>query len=82
MSKHNVLVKSKVQLLRLKRLPSGDLGIINVYALNNLVDRGNVWEGITEEVSRDYFWLLCGDMNIVEGKDDTSSFYGNVKGVK
>ncbi len=33
-------------------------------------------------MSRDYFWLLCGDMNIVEGKDDTSSFYGNVKGVE
>jgi len=71
-----------VRLLRLKRLPCGDLGIINVYALNNIVDRGNVWEGIKEEVSRDYFWLLCGDMNIVEGKDDTSSFYGIVKGVK
>jgi hypothetical protein len=55
-----------VQLFRLKRLPCGDLGIINVYALNNLIDRGNVWEGIKEEVSRDYFWLLCGDMNMVE----------------
>jgi hypothetical protein len=79
--KYYVLIKNKMQLLRLKRLPCGDLGIINVYAPNNLIDRRNVWEAIKKEVSRDYFWLFCGDLNMVEGKDDTSSFYGNVKGV-
>jgi hypothetical protein len=53
--KYNVLVKNNVQLLRLKWLPCGNLGIINVYAPNNLVKRRNVWEAIKEEVLRDYF---------------------------
>jgi hypothetical protein len=57
-SKYNVLAKNRIQLIWLKRLPCGELVIINVYALNNQVDRRNVWEAIKEEVSKDYFWLL------------------------
>ncbi len=52
-------------------MPCGDLGIINAYAPNNPI---NVWEAIKEEVSRDYLWLICGDMNMVEGKENKSSF--------
>ncbi len=82
MTKCNVLAKNRMHLIRLKRLPCGNLGIINVYALSNQVDKRNVWEAFKEELSRDYFWLFCGDSNMVEGKDDTSYFYGNVRGVR
>jgi hypothetical protein len=49
-----------------------------VYAPNNLANKGNVWEAIKEKVSRDYFWLLCGDLNMVEGKEGKSSFCGKL----
>jgi hypothetical protein len=55
-----------------------DFGIINVCAPNNPINRGNVWEAIKEEVSRDCFWLLCDDLNMVERKEKKSSFYGKL----
>ncbi len=55
-------------------MPCGDLGIIDVHAPNSPIDRRNVWEAIKEEVSRDCFWLFCGDLNMAEGKEDKSSF--------
>lgn len=48
-----VLATKKKQLLKLKGLPCGDLGIINVHAPNNLANKGNVWEAIKENVLRD-----------------------------
>ncbi len=49
-----------------------------MYAPNNLANGGNVWEAIEEKVSRDCFWFLCGDLNMVEGKEDKSSFCGKL----
>lgn len=71
------LKKSKAQLFKLKGLPCGDFGIINVCAPNNPINRGNVWETIKEEVSRDCFWLLCDDLNMVEGKKTNPLFMGS-----
>ncbi|KAH8936616.1 hypothetical protein BDL97_17G094500, partial [Sphagnum fallax] len=59
-------------------LPYGDLGKINGYAPNNLTHGRNVWEAIKEKVSRDCFWLLCDDMDMVEGKENKSSFCGKL----
>jgi hypothetical protein len=49
-----------------------------VYAPNNLTHGGNVWEAIKEKVSRDYFWLLSYDLDMVEGKENKSSFCGKL----
>jgi hypothetical protein len=48
-----------------------------VCAPNNPINRGNVWEAIKEEVSRDCFWLLCDDPNMVEEKKTNPLFMGS-----
>ncbi len=49
-----------------------------MYAPNNLTHGRNVWEVIKENVSRDYFWLLSYDLDMVERKENKSSFCGKL----
>jgi len=68
---------NKAQVITLKGLPCGDLGIINIYAPNNYVDKNILWE-LLEKFPRDYSWIVCGDLNMVEYKEDKSSMCGRL----
>jgi hypothetical protein len=38
----------------MKGLPWGDLGIINIYAHNNPLERNNMWELMKAYITREY----------------------------
>ncbi len=54
MIEYKTLGHNKVQVLRMKGLPWGDLGIIYVYAPNNLFKRNNMWELMKANITIKY----------------------------
>lgn len=54
-------------------VPCGDLGVINAYIVNNPTNKTNLWELLKGEISRRGAWMLCGDLNMVEQKEDKLS---------
>ncbi len=59
-------------------VPCGDLGVINAYIVNNPTNKANLWELLKEEISRRGAWILCGDLNTVEQKEDKLSQYEKI----
>ncbi len=51
---YKTLGHNKVQVLRMKGLPWGELGIINIYAPNNLLEKNNMWELMKMDITRQY----------------------------
>jgi exonuclease III len=70
---YTTIGSNKAQVITLKGLPCGELGIINIYAPNNYVDKNILWELLLEKIPRNYSWIVCGDFNMVEDKEDKSS---------
>ncbi len=75
---NRVLGKSKVQILMFNGVPCGDLGVINAYIVNNPTNKANLWELLKGEISRRGAWILCGDLNMVEQKEDKLSQYEKI----
>jgi hypothetical protein len=72
---YTTIGSNKAQVITLKGLPCGELGIINIYAPNNNVDKNILWELLLEKIPENYSWIVCGDFNTVE---DKSSIYGKL----
>jgi hypothetical protein len=75
---NRVFGKSKVQILMFNGVPCGDLGVINAYIVNNPTNKANLWELLKGEISRRGAWILCGDLNMVEQKEDKLSQYEKI----
>jgi hypothetical protein len=43
--------------------------------VNNPTNKANLWELLKGEISRGGAWMLCGDLNMVEQKENKSSQY-------
>ena len=59
--------------VRLKGLPGGDLGILNLYAPNDSQGRIALWHELLEILPSDYRWLVSGDFNMLESAQDKST---------
>jgi len=75
---NGVLGKNRIQILMFNGVPCGDLGVINAYILNNPTNKANLWELLKGEISRCGEWILCGDLNMVEQKEDKLSQYEKI----
>jgi exonuclease III len=75
---NRVLGKSRIQILRFNGLLCGNLRVINSYIVNNPTNKANLWELLKGEISRGGAWILCGDFNMVEQKEDKSSQYEKI----
>ena len=56
----------------LSGIPSDNLGVINIYALNDPLYRCILWETLLRELPRHRKWIVMGDFNMVEARIDKS----------
>jgi len=49
-----------------------------VYALNNPLERNNLWEMVKRKILRNCIWVLCDNLNIVEKVANKSSCCGRL----
>lgn len=68
----SVLV-NRAQWVILRGIPGGDLGIINIYAPNDIVERCQLWETLIQELPTSCRWILAGDFNMVETRQDKTN---------
>lgn len=53
-----------------------DINRLNVYAPNNLVEKMNLWELVTQKSYEVAIGFFCRDLNMVEhGRDQFSSYW-------
>lgn len=64
--------------VRLSGLPGGDIAILNIYAPNSPSERRVLWDELAATLPHDCRWVLGGDWNVVESREDKSSVDGNV----
>jgi exonuclease III len=64
---------NRVQWLILEGLAGGDVGIANVYAPNNPVDRRDLWLHMIQDLPHTCRWILAGDFNMVESRQDKTN---------
>lgn len=71
---------SQAQWLTLVGTPSGDIGLLNVYAPNSPQERTYLWDQLVEELPPGFKWVLFGDWNMVLASVDNSTIGGNTIG--
>jgi hypothetical protein len=69
------LFDNRVHCVILAGLPSGDLGITNIYAPNFSSQRCALWKAIAQELPTTCRWVLMGDFNMVEACSDKNRPY-------
>jgi hypothetical protein len=57
MQDYNIIGGNRVQVFRMNGLWNGDLGIINVYAPNGLINTCNLWELMKEKIPKNCKWI-------------------------
>jgi hypothetical protein len=61
-----ILMEYKVRWVILKGLPSGDLGVVNIYAPNILRYKCFLWVEMIQKLLKGCRWILASDWNMVE----------------
>jgi hypothetical protein len=72
------LYHGRVLWIVLKGIPGGDLGIANIYSLNDCRQRSEMWHEILNNLPRSCRWILRRDFNMVETSIDKSSQCGRL----
>ena len=67
-AKRSLLLNSYAQFIVLCRHPSGDIGFINIYATNNLIEQSHLWEVFMVALPYNFQLIIAGDFNFVESK--------------
>ncbi len=75
---NGTLMENKVWWVILKGLPSGDLGVVNIYAPNIPKERCFLWVEMIQKLLRGCRWILANDWNMVERSTDKSNFCGQL----
>jgi hypothetical protein len=60
----------RFQWVRLTGVPGQDIGILNVYAANQAMERCELWSEMLLVLPRDCRWIFVGDWNFVENSAD------------
>ena len=72
-SSHGTILCNRAFWIRLKGLPGGDLGILNLYAPNDSRDRITLWQELSTQLPSDCRWLVSGNFNMTESAQDKST---------
>jgi hypothetical protein len=75
MGENGTLMKNKVQWVILKGLPSGDLGVTNIYAPNTPKEQCFLWAEMIQKLPKGRRWILAIDWNMVERNTKKFNFY-------
>lgn len=59
-------------------LSGGDLGILNIYALDESHLRSRLWEALITQLSTTCQWVIAGDFNMVELHHDKTNPCGKM----
>lgn len=72
------IMDNRVHWFILKGIAGGDIGIANVYAHNNVSDRCLLWERMILELPLVCRWIMAGDFNMVEARQDKTNPCGRL----
>ena len=72
-SGHGSILNNRAFWFRLKWLPGGDLGILNLYAPNDTRERTLLWQELSDRLPSDCRWIVSGDFNMLESAQDKST---------
>jgi hypothetical protein len=59
-------------------LPSGNLGVVNIYAPNEFVLRIRLWETLMATLPTTCRWIVPGDFNMVKTRQDKTNPCGRL----
>lgn len=81
--KHQVLSSGfsrcgRAQWIRLGGFPGGDVSVLNVYASTDSRERTELWTELLASLAKDCKWIMSGDWNLVERREDKSSTCGKL----
>lgn len=77
-SGHGTILQNRAFWFKLKGLPGGDLGIVNLYAPNDSRERTLLWQELSATLPSDCRWIVSGDFNMVESAQDKSILCGKL----
>ena len=77
-SSYGSILHNRAFWFRLKGLPGGDLGILNIYAPNDSRERTLLWQELSARLPSDCRWIVSGDFNMVESAQDKSTLCGKL----
>jgi len=75
---HGTILDNRAQWFILSGFPGGEVGIINVYAPNDSQTRCQLWESMIRELPTNCRWILAGDFNMVENRNDKTNPCGRM----
>lgn len=77
-SRSGTIMDNRAHWIILTSLPRGDIGIANIYAQNNTLDRCQLWEQMILELPLTCRWIMAGDFNMVESRQDKTNPCGRL----
>jgi hypothetical protein len=77
-SQSGVIMGNRVHWFVLSGLPCGDIGIVNLYAPNEHSLQVRLWESLTTLLPANCCWLITGDFNMVESRQDKTNPCGRL----
>ena len=69
---------NKIHWLILQGIPRGDVGIMNAYASNIPTQPCTMWKSVIQNIPNHCCWLIVGDFNIVETRQDKTNQCGRL----
>jgi exonuclease III len=67
------LYRGRILWINFSGIPGGDIGLINIYAPNDQMEHKIIWQNLHGELLANYRWIIAGDFNFVETREDKSS---------
>ena len=74
----STMLNNRAQYIVIRRLPSGDINFINVYAPNNSLDCIQLWKELMMVLPQNCRWLIAGDFNFVEPRQDKTNLWNRL----
>lgn len=72
------ILENRAHWIILDGLPGGQVGIVNIYAPNDSFSRCNLWDAMIRELPSGCRWILGGDFNMVESRNDKTNPCGRM----
>lgn len=75
-SEHGTLYENRVVWIRLVGIEGGNIGIACVYTPSIPTERRHLWHLMMDSHPKDYNWIIGGDLNMTERREDKSNECG------
>ena len=73
---HGALFEDRLVWIKLEGIEGGNIGLTCVYAPNIPTERRNMWHNMIDALPKDCEWLIGGDFNMTERRQDKSNDCG------